>query len=814
MKTIKPMTLGALNRPYTFLGSNRMVVAALGFFRLGADNERLLEDNLQWPVVLPLLPAGMALDEVMPKPCAEALVLGQAWAPHGKPVKCLCVRMKVGAIDKVVPVTGDCGCDGDWLHAPLAGFGPLAATMAPRKDKYGTYGKRWLAKEAPGFASDIDWSVFNVAREDQWLPDSGYFEGGEAYRLEGMHPTIAVIEGRLPRIKARAFLLAKDAQPSASAEVAMHLDTVWFLPAQQLGILVYHGQHEIGDSDGLDIGTLMVAYENTDEPKTLAHYHQVMGWRRDLATSSLHAFDEGQLAPALSAETQAARAAARESSLAAEQDKRQQLLSELDAQQWKRMGRPAPEGYTPPQAPPMPPGSPSKVELETHDFNLTEMVEQAKARVETVRLEGEEKLAKMRADPQLTAMMAAAAKPDPEQQFADALQRAIVPAYDLFPAEQTGRDPASADQAAQLERAHAAGLIDDERYRKALDALAGAPALKRSARRIAPKRSGPALAESAGLRLGQQVRTWLAEGLALAGRDLAGVDLRGIVLDGADLRQVMLENADLRGASLRGADLRGAVLTEAKLAGANFGNANLDGANLSGSDAEGASFAGASLRDAQAIKAIWRRADLQGATLDKLLAMNIDLTGATLDRVRAKHTLMLEASADDSSWRGAVLESVVAIRASFIRADFRDAQLTACTVIEADLGASNFQSATLDRLQAAAKETNFRGANLRGVRATSCGLHGACLSGADLTASHWMRCDFGECQLDGSRFDRAHLPHSNLMAANARAASLRGADFYQAICRKADFREADLTGARFVKAEMTGVLMSPTEAAA
>jgi uncharacterized protein YjbI with pentapeptide repeats len=861
MKIIKPFTLGVLQRPYPFLGRNRLAVAALGFFPLGADCERLLDDNRQWPLLLPLLPAGAVLDEVMPKPHGEALVLGGACAPGGVPVPSMCVRLQVGAIDKSLCVSGDrewryglmpwyrvsdpvpfarmpidaahaYGGPGHpanpggigyvgrvkrgngampnleypcrpvrshWRHLAPAGFGPIAAHCAPRAGKYGTYGARWLAHEAPGFASDIDWSAFNVAPADQWLP--GYFSGGESYRLEGMHPARPVIEGSLPRMRARAFMLARGAAPDACVEIALRLDTVWFLPEQELGILVFHGEHDIADSDGLDVGTLMVGYEALGQPKPLEHYRQVLAWRGDTATAALHAFDESQLAPAFSTATEARRDADEQAAQAAALAQRQQRIDLLDAEYWDKLGRAAPPGHTPPRATPPAPQMLSASAVKAGDFNLTEMVEHAKAQVEQVRQAGAARLAALPPAP--------AAVPDPEQQFAAALQRAIVPAYDLFPLDQTGRDPRAAGQAAQLAAARDAGQLDEPRYQQALRALEGRAALQRSARRAAHKVAGEPPLPSTALRLGQQARAWLADGIALAGRDLAGAMLDGAMLDGADLRETMLEGASLRHASLRGADLRGAVLSGAMLGGADFSGALLDGANLCGSSAPGTLFYGASLRKARADAALWPCARLDDANLDDALLMNIDLGGAVLDRVHARGTVLIKARAEGSRWREATLDRVVALRASLARADFRGASVRSTAVIEADLSGSDWQGAAWDHLQGACAGTNWRGARLCGVRAVACGLQGASLAGADLRAAHFLRCDLGACDLDGARLDNAHFPHTNLMAATLRGASAGGADFYEAICRKADFTGAQLAGARFVRAEKTGMLVAP-----
>ena len=81
MKIIKPLTLGILHQPYRFQGRHRLAIAALGFFALGRSDERFLVDNLQWPRVLPHLPAGQPLDHVLPKAYAEVMLCGAAQAP-------------------------------------------------------------------------------------------------------------------------------------------------------------------------------------------------------------------------------------------------------------------------------------------------------------------------------------------------------------------------------------------------------------------------------------------------------------------------------------------------------------------------------------------------------------------------------------------------------------------------------------------------------------------------------------------------------------------------------------------------------------
>ena len=100
-------------------------------------------------------------------------------------------------------------------YAP-AGFGALDVGVMPRRKWIGTYGRRWKAHAFPGMADDTQPEFFNAAPEDQRIV--GHFQGGEAYRLEGMHPQLPVIEGFLPDFRSRAFVHRKHAAADAVEE--------------------------------------------------------------------------------------------------------------------------------------------------------------------------------------------------------------------------------------------------------------------------------------------------------------------------------------------------------------------------------------------------------------------------------------------------------------------------------------------------------------------------------------------------------------------------------------------------------------------
>lgn len=179
-----------------------------------------------------------------------------------------------------------------------ATFLPDAVGTAERMKRAGTYNKQWLKQDFPGFARDVDWSIFNTSPSDQKLQDSKappFFTGGEPYRLENLHPNQPVLEGELPEVRVRNFLRSTSKEFEELSPVA---DTLWFFPEHSLGALLYHATTEIADNQALDVQALMAAYELTDsQPRPHSHYQHVMALRSDKKTCGQNSFNESQLCP-------------------------------------------------------------------------------------------------------------------------------------------------------------------------------------------------------------------------------------------------------------------------------------------------------------------------------------------------------------------------------------------------------------------------------------------------------------------------------------------------------------------------------------
>ncbi|MFL6655115.1 MAG: DUF2169 domain-containing protein [Sulfurifustis sp.] len=681
-------------------------------------------------------------------------------------------------------------------HYPPAGFGPLDIGSPVRQAKAGTYDQVWLDRDAPGLPEDVQWSLYNAAPDDQQI--DGYFGGGEPYRLEGLHPSKRVIEGRLPRMRVRALVQRRGRAPSAAEELTMVFDTVWFFPDQELGVAVYRGQTTIEDSDALDVEAVLLAYENlADSPRSPAHYHEALRLRTDRATAVLHLANEAPLVPELRAAERAAAAERHAKVQADELARRQAMLDEATAEFWTGGGMSQPANYAPPIASPPPLPVVTRESIANGEVDLMEIVAKADALAEEARRQGEtRRAAAERAQADVAHVTPAAA-----EQIREVEARAAVPAHDLIGGA-APPSPFGIPSDVGAEQAHVLQA-----------AISQLPALKRQTRRAAPQPIAPSvpLLPETKLHLGRKVREWHAAGQTLAGRDLAGAHLSRADFAGADLREVMFEEADLSGASFRGANLRGAVFTGARLVGADFTDADLADANFSQSRAANATFRDARLAGALAMKADWSGADFNGAALTGVIGNDVMLSGAILERVDLAHAVLVGAVANDARFIGARLYRTMLVGAQLERADFTEAALERAVLLNVRAQHSRWRSARMTRVQTGGSAT-FANADLRDVTARQCGWRGADLSGADLSGARFVLCDFGHCRFEGARLRGALLWRSILMLATFVDCDAEDADFFQTMARKADFRGARLRGTNRVQADFSETLMDRADA--
>ncbi len=104
MRILKPKPLGALKRLVYLEGRCYCCFCVLGMFCL-PETRRMDTEQALWAQLPPLL-GQMPLEECLPKPKAEVLVVGECIPPAGKPTAQMEVTLRVGGVDKTLVVTG------------------------------------------------------------------------------------------------------------------------------------------------------------------------------------------------------------------------------------------------------------------------------------------------------------------------------------------------------------------------------------------------------------------------------------------------------------------------------------------------------------------------------------------------------------------------------------------------------------------------------------------------------------------------------------------------------------------------------------
>ncbi len=261
------------------------------------EQEEVNEENSHWdddPAKSIYAPS----DLVPFKARADVLLVGNAFAPRGEPVRSLVVRMVVGEIDKAIEVFVDrawrqdgtlhegsrfsrmairyeraaggpdtanpIGVRADaWPNSfgmialanlqppglsvatradmiPPVGFGPIAPTWPSRREKLGRLAAtgltaRWDLAPLP---PDIDPAYFNSAPRDQQVDE---IRINERLILENLHPDHPRLVTSLPGVRPRAFIELVGRPPQ---EIGMRCETLWIDTSRSICTLTWRGHVE------------------------------------------------------------------------------------------------------------------------------------------------------------------------------------------------------------------------------------------------------------------------------------------------------------------------------------------------------------------------------------------------------------------------------------------------------------------------------------------------------------------------------------------------------------------------------------------
>lgn len=854
MKVIKPQKLGLLTRTFEHKGDCFLVLTMAAFFPLDAPSTLLSEVSM-WKFVAGELGATGPLDEGLPKARGEVLVCGQAYPPGGRPQIACQVRVRVGSVDKTLRVVGDrhwqpsgapsapepftqmpltyaqaFGGEGYALNPlgkgiarvntprgpvhplpnveepqqPLrspkdkpapAGFLPYDLGWPQRVSKAGTYDDRWLKTRFPGFADDLQPTYFNTAPEDQWLP--GYFQGGEPFSLQHLHPTQPLIEGVLPQLSSRAFITQRTGNGQQLLELSTRLDSVWLFPHALRGVLLFRALTRVAEDDAADVLHCVAAFEAPGAVRPARHYEEVLERRLDKKKGHLYALRDDELLPPealVPSKVDAPVEVPPPGDLIRAALRRRIEREQERGKEIARQAGVAPESFLSP-LPPEDPPVPTLEELPAFIAKVEADIEQHQERAERERKEAEAEARRICEQSGI----------DYEKVMEEARSNAGGPPR-FSAREELGKlEQLAADSRAQgqplpeLEEMLAApGLVQ-----KLVQAEANLRDTYRRSAHVFPPAARQRPEENARLRAYIEAKHRARQ--SLAGEDFTGADLSGMDLSGADLQGTFLERANLRGTNLTGADLTQAVLARADLSSVNLSGACLKEANLGEAQLSGAQLTGG--------------VDLTGAILS-----NADLRGANLRGAQLSLANLFEARLEKADFRDVTMEGTTFLQSDLSRAAFGGATLTKCNFLECKLEGADFSGATLRSsvfLTAKGDGALFRQAKLGNLRLVQgCSFANADFQGADLTEANLRgtqlkqsnftgaaldRADLSECDLSGARLYRATAKESRWVRADLQGSNLVAANLMQAILQKANITGADFTGANLFRADMAKV---------
>lgn len=702
---------------------------------------------------------------------------------------------------------------------------PLAFTgamdfMAPQRQQHaGTYDAAYQQNAMPGLPDDFDWLFCQDALPDQRF-NSGQLPRAASYRLQNLNARLPLLEGQLPDWQAQAWLLQQTAEDPQHRpiKVSLHAETLFLLPNQQLGILLYRGQHRVSRDDARDIKALMLALEDPANPKPDQHYTEQLQLRSDQANAWRYLLDTQPLLPnqltcgmqlllAQGAEMPALDQPQMDKAellAAAAQDQAMQNLDKERAalQQQGIALPPLPAPPQPPEwqaqiealqariLPKKPDGTPDLVKV---DFDAMQeigpLVEQITAQ--------ELQQAKNEALPQLEALLQI---PELEPQYPLILQkiealknppRSPWPRMDVQ--AQLDEVQQQLQQQAQ-EVQNLTGLPDEQRIKLQQQLAMSQQQLQAMQQQLQDatqkikdtyrmgaeqlEQGAPLRSETERQTLRQQVLAAVRAHQPLPTDDLSDLDLSGQQLDDVDFSNCYMEGINLTGSSLRGACLQGVILVHAELVNTDFTGAAFEGANLGASQIKNCRF---------------DQARLHGVNFNKARLHGNSFIAAQLDQ-----TQWLASSISHCNFSSASLTGLNLVDPVLEQCNFTAANLSQCNLVNPVFNACRF-----DRLKAEgsnfvkmqAPNTSFVEAQLNNVRFVS----GCQLQSCDFSRAQLNLASFREAVLTNSRFDAADMAQADLELADLSGSSLKKARLFRANLANANFSNASLEDANLME---------------
>lgn len=922
MQIIKSLHAGILHRTFDYHGKNICGVTTLWGFKL-TSGEPVLEQAL-WQAVAKSLGPGEMLDMGIPKDRGEYVVHGSYFAPDAKPVVKDTVSVRLGSQIKQLAIFGnrywnnglggyvldgpeaftempinfanafggkgykknESGKgyngtqEGDDPRRPLpnieypdqlikspddrpepAGFGRIDVMSESRNKRKGTYDDRYIQERMPGFPDDIDWLFFNETSSDQW--HEGVYAGSETFEIHHMHPEYSVIKGRLPGVYGRAFIQQRVDEDLKFKEIPLQLDTVWFFPNDDLGVVLHRGSVGVATDDATDIEALMIANENLqNSPRSQAHYEEAMGLRMDREESFKYLMYTQPLIPkGCQCGFDSMKGGKDNESLmnqnmqAYGQRKQDELNADIDAKlaqnkahlatvlqgeesavkaQLEKLDLNKPAGEQDPDVKILEaliekilPGARDN-NIDLTKLNLKAM-DELNAKVRAMADEKQQEMEASLKQQIEDAKKQFAGQPDSESVIAD-MQRTIDDMQRPPPLPRFNDEAMKAQYEQQIAQSRFTLDQQMEQISKTGDHTAELEQLKQARERLGEfdeimdgghdkAREGyrqgahymdtcrsPHEGKEAAIR--EAFLQAVKNGEPVANGDYAFLDLSHQDLSGLDLSGAYFEYADLSQANFSGANLSGAVFANARLHGVDFSQCNLAKANLGACDIYQSRFVEADLTEAILSKSIIKESCFHRCRimdgLDTFMETEFEQVDFSGSEMRQLNFLKLRFN--HCCFNHTDLSQSVFYEIEFVDTSFAEACLTETIFVFITADKANFNNARMHNARfvggCSLIDSSYLEAQATEVNFRECDLHSAEFTGADISKS-----DFGSADLSAANLHSVTAVQTQFMGAKLvntcfDYSNLMESALYKSELQSASFKFANLYAANLLSSTL------------
>ncbi|AJJ03301.1 pentapeptide repeats family protein [Yersinia pseudotuberculosis IP 32953] len=343
MRIIRPQQLVVLKSSYQIGHESHMGISVVAGCYLSKPEHMVTESQI-WQAWKAAPLSFRMLDSAEPKPFAEFLLAGHAGI--GEEVTSLSAEVSVGSLtrrwciegesnktglvikpflrmsmdhtqswggkgckenplgrgynDERKPTIMSLGLDGSAIvRSPLASPSPVPHDFQLRKVHINEVAStmtdpQYLETFYPGLPPQIDRRYFQMAPPGQWLKKSAWPDS-VPFKLIGFRPDNEEISGAFPAVSARAFVWDNPSAPPS--EVTLLRKTLWLLPDNDMGLMVFTGSVPLTHLFDEPIDTLLVGLDDSHSLRELEYYQQVYKSRSVEGAASFEFLKDPELMP-------------------------------------------------------------------------------------------------------------------------------------------------------------------------------------------------------------------------------------------------------------------------------------------------------------------------------------------------------------------------------------------------------------------------------------------------------------------------------------------------------------------------------------